>query len=80
MASSLAEPGVVPAVPLPALYTLDGEQEEKEVLDEYKNLLIKYKKLIGWLTFDDKSIGGESGFPVMQTRDPLPPRCCRPGW
>lgn len=51
------------------LYTLDATPEPKEVLDEYKNLLIKYKKLIGWLTFDDKSIGGESGFPVMQTTD-----------
>lgn len=51
------------------LYTLDATPEPKEVLDEYKNLLIKYKKLIGWLTFDDKTIGGESGFPVMQTSD-----------
>ena len=51
------------------LYTLDATPEPKEVLDEYKNLLIKYKKLIGWLTFDDKTIGGESGFPVMQTTD-----------
>lgn len=60
---------VVPAQPAGPLYTLDEAPEPKEVLDEYKNLLIKYKKLIGWLTFDDKTIGGESGFPVMQTSD-----------
>lgn len=60
---------VVPAQPAGPLYTLDEALEPKEVLDEYKNLLIKYKKLIGWLTFDDKTIGGESGFPVMQTSD-----------
>ncbi|MDE6640694.1 MAG: class B sortase [Acetatifactor sp.] len=60
---------VTPAQPSGPLYTLDEASEPKEVLDEYKNLLIKYKKLIGWLTFDDKTIGGESGFPVMQTSD-----------
>lgn len=60
---------VTPAQPSGPLYTLDETSEPKEVLDEYKNLLIKYKKLIGWLTFDDKTIGGESGFPVMQTSD-----------
>jgi sortase B len=47
------------------LYTLDEEQEEKEVLDEYKNLLIKNKKLIGWLKIDDTNID----YPVMQTTD-----------
>ncbi|MCM1191396.1 MAG: class B sortase [Butyrivibrio sp.] len=60
---------VEPAKPNGPLYTLDEAPEPKEVLDEYKNLLIKYKKLIGWLIFDDKAIGGESGFPVMQTSD-----------
>lgn len=60
---------VEPARTANPLYTLDATPEPKEVLDEYKNLLIKYKKLIGWLTFDDKTIGGESGFPVMQTTD-----------
>lgn len=60
---------VAPAQPSGPLYTLDEAPEPREVLDEYKNLLIKYKKLIGWLTFDDKTIGGESGFPVMQTSD-----------
>ncbi len=64
-----SKPVVENVAPAKPLYTLDKEQEEKEVLDEYKNLLIKYKKLIGWLTFDDKTIGGESGFPVMQTVD-----------
>lgn len=47
------------------LYTLDGEPEEKEVLDEYKNLLLKNKKLIGWLKIDDTNID----CPVMQTSD-----------
>jgi sortase B len=47
------------------LYTLDAEQEPKEVLDEYKNLLIKNKKLIGWLKIDDTNID----YPVMQTSD-----------
>ncbi len=51
------------------LFTLDGEPEQKEVLEEFKDLLNKNKKLIGWLTFDDITIGGESGFPVMQTSD-----------
>ncbi|MCM1058173.1 MAG: class B sortase [Firmicutes bacterium] len=60
---------VEPAKPNGPLYTLDDAPEPKEVLDEYKNLLLKYKKLIGWLIFDDKAIGGESGFPVMQTSD-----------
>lgn len=60
---------VTPAQPAGPLYTLDETPEPREVLDEYKNLLIKYKKLIGWLIFDDKTIGGESGFPVMQTSD-----------
>lgn len=63
------KPVVENVAPAKPLYTLDGAPEEKEVLDEYKNLLFKYKRLIGWLTFDDKTIGGESGFPVMQTVD-----------
>ncbi len=64
------KPPIVDQVePARPLYTLDDASEPKEVLDEYKNILLKYKKLIGWLTFDDKTIGGESGFPVMQTSD-----------
>ncbi len=47
------------------LYTLDEETGDKEVLDEYKNLLRKYKKLIGWLKIDDTNID----YPVVQTSD-----------
>jgi len=36
-----------------------------EVLDEYKNLLNKNKKLIGWVKIDDTNID----YPVMQTTD-----------
>ena len=46
-------------------YTLDGEQPEKEVLDEYKKLLNQYKNLIGWVKIDDTNIN----YPVMQTSD-----------
>lgn len=46
-------------------YTLDGKKEEKEVLEEYKNLLNKNKKLIGWIKIDDTNID----YPVMQTSD-----------
>lgn len=47
------------------LFTLDEETEPREVLDEYKNLLILNKKLIGWVKIDDTSID----YPVMQTSD-----------
>lgn len=47
--------------------TQDGEPPE--VLEEYKTVYLQHKKLIGWLKFDDKDIGGEYGFPVMQTED-----------
>jgi len=47
------------------LYTLDEEPEQKEVLEEYKNLLIRNKKLIGWVKIDDTNID----YPVMQTDD-----------
>ncbi len=46
-------------------YTQDGEVEAKEVLDEYKNLLNKNKKLIGWVKIDDTNID----YPVLQTSD-----------
>lgn len=49
--------------------TLDGEKEVPEVLEEYKTIYNQHKKLIGWLKFDDKDIGGEYGMPVMQTGD-----------
>ena len=59
-----------PADPTPApsqgpLFTLDGEPEPKEVLEEYQNLLIRYKKLIGWVKIDGTNID----YPVMQTTD-----------
>ena len=47
------------------LYTLDEEGEPKEVLEEYKNLLLKNKKLIGWVKIEDTNID----YPVMQTVD-----------
>ena len=39
--------------------------QPREVLDEYKNLLNKNKKLIGWVKIDDTNID----YPVMQTSD-----------
>lgn len=55
-----------PATPQPtAQYTLDGEQEAREVLDKYKNLLNINKRLIGWVKIDDTNID----YPVMQTVD-----------
>ena len=54
------------APPPRPLFTLDEEQPEaKEVLDEYKNLLIKNKRLIGWVKIDDTNID----YPVVQTSD-----------
>lgn len=47
------------------LFTLDEETEPREVLDEYKNLLILNKKLIGWVKIDDTNID----YPVVQTTD-----------
>lgn len=49
----------------PPLYSLDEAPPEREVLEEFKNLLIKNKKLIGWLKIDDTNID----YPVMQTTD-----------
>lgn len=46
-------------------YTTDENKIEKKVLDEYKNLLNKNKKLIGWVKIDDTNID----YPVMQTSD-----------
>lgn len=46
-------------------YVTDEDTEPKEVLDEYKNLLNKNKKLIGWVKIDDTNID----YPVMQTSD-----------
>lgn len=46
-------------------YTKDEGQIQTKVLDEYKNLLNKNKKLIGWVKIDDTNID----YPVMQTLD-----------
>lgn len=55
-----------PSEPEGPLYTLtDDQPAEREVLEEFKNLLIKNKKLIGWLKIDDTNID----YPVMQTSD-----------
>ena len=53
------------ATPAGPLYTLDDSPGEREVLEEYKSLLNKNKKLIGWLKIDDTNID----YPVMQTSD-----------
>lgn len=57
-----------PSAPEPSsgpLYTLDGEPEEKEVLDEYRELLQRNRKLIGWIKIEGTNID----YPVMQTTD-----------
>lgn len=47
-------------------YTTDeGQSTPPPVLDEYKNLLNKNKRLIGWVKIDDTNID----YPVMQTTD-----------
>lgn len=51
--------------PPESFYTLDEKGEPKEVLEEYKNLLLKNKKLIGWVKIEDTNID----YPVMQTVD-----------
>ncbi|HBA47856.1 MAG TPA: SrtB family sortase [Lachnospiraceae bacterium] len=53
------------AGPKEPLFTLDDEVEEKEVLDEYKNLLLTNRKLIGWVKIEGTYID----YPVMQTTD-----------
>lgn len=56
------------AVPEPStgpLYTLDEEPEQKEVLPEYKELLQRNRKLIGWIKIEGTNID----YPVMQTTD-----------
>ncbi len=54
----------VTANPKPQI-NYDKEQEVPDVLEEYKILLNKNKKLIGWLKIDDTNIN----YPVMQTSD-----------
>lgn len=51
------------------LIHLDPKGDIPEVLEEYKTIYLQHKKLIGWLKFDDKDIGGKYGLPVMQTED-----------
>ena len=53
--------------PAPVIhYTADeGQSSPPPVLDEYKNLLNKNKRLIGWVKIDDTNID----YPVMQTTD-----------
>ena len=53
--------------PAPVIhYTADeGQSTPPPVLDEYKNLLNKNKRLIGWVKIDDTNID----YPVMQTTD-----------
>ncbi len=46
-------------------YTDETERVIPDVLEEYKNLLNKNKKLIGWIKIDDTNID----YPVMQTSD-----------
>lgn len=46
-------------------YVTEEQNKPKEVLDEYKNLINKNKKLIGWVKIDDTNID----YPVMQTSD-----------
>ena len=59
-------PGPHQSEPEPtAQYTLDGEQEPREVLEKYKILKNKYKRLIGWVKIDDTNID----YPVVQTVD-----------
>ena len=43
----------------------EGQRTPPPVLDEYKNLLNKNKRLIGWVKIDDTNID----YPVMQTTD-----------
>lgn len=60
-----SSPVVMPEDKVVINYTEEGEQVIPEVLDEYKNLLKKNKKLIGWVKIDDTYID----YPVMQTSD-----------
>lgn len=57
---------VLQVQPTPALYYADDKPKETpEVLDEYKNLANKNKRLIGWVKIDDTNID----YPVVQTVD-----------
>lgn len=45
------------------LFTLAENEQPPEILDEYKNIYLKNKSIIGWLTIEDTNID----YPVMQT-------------
>ena len=45
------------------VFTLAEDEEAPEILDEYKNVYIKNKSVIGWITIDGTNID----YPVMQT-------------
>ena len=47
----------------PVVHLTEEDDEPLEILDEYKNLYIKNKSIIGWLKIDDTNID----YPVMQT-------------
>lgn len=48
----------------------DGSKEVPEILDEYKNLYNKNKKLIGWIRIDDNNKDEPLiDYPVMQTEN-----------
>ena len=47
----------------PVVHLTQEEDKPLEILDEYKNLYIKNKSIIGWLKIDDTNID----YPVMQT-------------
>ncbi|MCR5256165.1 MAG: class B sortase [Acetatifactor sp.] len=52
------------------IHYTDEDKDAPEVLDEYKNLLNTYKKLIGWLKIADTSNGEVFlDVPVVQTTD-----------
>ncbi|MBO4981172.1 MAG: class B sortase [Lachnospiraceae bacterium] len=61
-ANEAVSPALKPSAPV---IHYDADKETPEVLEEYKNLLNKNQKLIGWLKIDDTNIN----YPVMQTSD-----------
>lgn len=54
-----------PSVAADPLFTLDGKPPAREVLEEYQNMLLANRKLIGWVKIDGTNID----YPVMQTED-----------
>lgn len=64
MGASDSASGTTPDSQVVIHYDNDSK-DTPEVLEEYKNLLNKNKKLIGWVKIDDTNID----YPVMQTTD-----------